>query len=860
MSKTAFSLLPRYRFGLSQLLFLLTVFTFGVRASSHASDRRVLAFYYTWYATPAVSGEWRHWDEGGHHPDRNDPSGLPDTGTTDHPLALYDSNDPATLRRHLGEARQAGLDGLISTWWGKGDVSDRAFEKLLKEAEAFNAGLPKGESPVTVTVYYERVPEGAADPAAATADELLYVLDRYGSSPAFLRYEGKPVIFLYSRALSQMSRDQWQAAIRRIKTKHPDYLIGDSTDPAWYGVFDTLHEYNPVGAVVGGEDMAARDTRLVRDARTHQRPALLTVIPGYDDSHVGRNQPTVASRDKGQLYARLWNAALDARPDWVVITSFNEWHEGSEIEPSVEHGNAYLDATGIYSRMFHEGKPLLTEKPGQSLSLPPGWHVEPAGSSRFSLDELTGEGIRIANRSGGAGQFRVSLLNGAEPYVFQEGKEGKLWRILPPLGGPTANSEKTKGQESPQNLNKSALFYALPAGAVAQMWTGEAFSNTHPDSPYAEMSKHGLHLEVTSYWLSTAPQEWLAYPDGAVPLTVTIRNTGISTLINGTAETWTPEGWGKSQTQLFDRLEPGSQATVILSARPDAQAPLGQPSPVFVWVKAGTLPDPQQKEAAQKLTFQTSVDLLPVRPLETRFTFGRRGEMTLHLKNRFPGRTLTGTVTLRPAEGRKSREEALPFTLEKTLALPIRQTLPDNETPGLKRTYATLTLGGYRQLASALDRVSVTLGKENDSAGLDWIDWEDGRAVPATGTDAPARKAVPNVPGQSHYLYFDVAAGLPSSGDTYVQVEYKDDGNGALGLQYDSTDATSPLEGRYKDATPVPFAHTGAWKTAVWKLPDARFDGRQNGHADFRLALGPEELLISRVTVSKWPLSAGVTK
>ena len=44
--------------------------------------------------------------------------------------------------------------------------------------------------------------------------------------------------------------------------------------------------------------------------------------------------------------------AITAAPDWVLITSWNEWHEGSELEASVEYGSRILDSTTAFSREF----------------------------------------------------------------------------------------------------------------------------------------------------------------------------------------------------------------------------------------------------------------------------------------------------------------------------------------------------------------------------------------------------------------------------------------------------------------------------------------------------------------------------
>lgn len=58
----------------------------------------------------------------------------------------------------------------------------------------------------------------------------------------------------------------------------------------------------------------------------------------------------------GAVYRVLWDEAIKARPDWVLITSWNEWHEGSEIEPSWEDGDKYLQLTGDNSARFRPGK------------------------------------------------------------------------------------------------------------------------------------------------------------------------------------------------------------------------------------------------------------------------------------------------------------------------------------------------------------------------------------------------------------------------------------------------------------------------------------------------------------------------
>ncbi|MEV4132128.1 hypothetical protein AB0J72_08175 [Dactylosporangium sp. NPDC049742] len=79
-----------------------------------------------------------------------------------------------------------------------------------------------------------------------------------------------------------------------------------------------------------------------------------SVAPGYiDDRAVPGNTTPTLGRDNGAAYDRAWNNALTqgGTPSWVSITSFNEWHEGSSIEPASSNppaGYGYLTYSGAY--------------------------------------------------------------------------------------------------------------------------------------------------------------------------------------------------------------------------------------------------------------------------------------------------------------------------------------------------------------------------------------------------------------------------------------------------------------------------------------------------------------------------------
>ena len=158
------------------------------------------AFYYPWYGTPSLSGYWNHWNESKsqgveHNPD-NITDGRRDIAATDYPLLdAYDSNNESVIEQHVEWAKEAGIDCFIVSWWGNGTFEDKALSHIKKVCE---------ESSFKFTVYYENT--SSTD---QTVGNLTYLLDNYANSSSWYRIDGRPVIFIYSRARNNLGPQAW---------------------------------------------------------------------------------------------------------------------------------------------------------------------------------------------------------------------------------------------------------------------------------------------------------------------------------------------------------------------------------------------------------------------------------------------------------------------------------------------------------------------------------------------------------------------------------------------------------------------------------------------------------------------------
>jgi glycoprotein endo-alpha-1,2-mannosidase len=324
------------------------------------SPRLVFAVHYPWYGTPdGPTGRWRHWNHprlhmpeerilGFHDPRYLAGPGRLDIGATHYPEGgPYDSRDSARIRAQLALAREAGLDGFLVSWWGRESEEALGLDAIFRYA---------GEAGRLLAPYYETGglwPRGAAGVVA----DLESLLDRHGREPAWLRVGGVPVVFLY--AAHRLRPAAWDAVRARLAAGGRQvFLVADAPSPEWLTArpdwlqrFDALHTYTPIVFLARGRNVGEVYQGFATLAGRAGRAFVPAVAPGFDDRQV-RVPGTVVDRGGGLTYDQSWEAALSINPAWVLVSSWNEWHEGSEIEPSQEHGRRYLDLTRAWADRF----------------------------------------------------------------------------------------------------------------------------------------------------------------------------------------------------------------------------------------------------------------------------------------------------------------------------------------------------------------------------------------------------------------------------------------------------------------------------------------------------------------------------
>jgi uncharacterized protein YraI len=308
-----------------------------------AQGRQVWAYYFGWYG----SGTWG------------------DGRLSDRPIAPYSSLDAGVVGRQIDEARGAGIDAFILSWYGakNGNMTQSALDLLLGQASA--RGFSIGVSVDLGSGSYH----ATADEVIASISEIVNV--RAGN-PAYLRYNGRPVIYFWNQG--RFSLGEWQNIRAQADPGRSALWIAEGTDTSVLSVFDGLYLFNTAWA---GDPASAMQGWRARTAGSFFTP---TAMPGWDESALaGRTNPTSPrGRQNGDFLIRSFSGAAAAGTDVILIVSWNEYFENSHIEPSQVYGAAALDTLRGLIGTWESGGSLPVASAG-------GAALDPAALAAFRV-------------------------------------------------------------------------------------------------------------------------------------------------------------------------------------------------------------------------------------------------------------------------------------------------------------------------------------------------------------------------------------------------------------------------------------------------------------------------------------------
>jgi len=267
--------------------------------------------------------------------------------------------------REFAAMHRAGIDVALPVYWGAPGAYEKPDIRFSRAglAPMVRALRSLGASGVKLGLFYDTTtlkngvrgiepPEERADLTTAAGKDLFSntIIEYFGQIPPDLwgRIEGRPLVVLYVSAFAaKWDADLGDELATRFEARFPGerpFLVADAS---WHQIGQD--RTTAWGAALWGPQLF---------------PGVAQIGAGYNDTPVpGRTSP-IRDREDGDFYRHSWRAALAHRPQLVLLETWNEMHEGTEICETIETGSEYLDLTAEWIGKLRRG-----EAPGAEIPL-----------------------------------------------------------------------------------------------------------------------------------------------------------------------------------------------------------------------------------------------------------------------------------------------------------------------------------------------------------------------------------------------------------------------------------------------------------------------------------------------------------
>ncbi|MEM4534820.1 MAG: hypothetical protein QW764_02120 [Desulfurococcaceae archaeon] len=282
---------------------VLVALTLGFTYVFTYVDRSVTVgvYFYVWY-----SSDGRHWD----------PSVDPAWAVVEQPvIRFYDSRDESVIKWQLKLIRDAGIDFIVISWWGPGSFEDEAAKAVVKHLREYGLKFA-----ILVEPYLGN------DPSLYNKEFWFSVLNYLKANyisiydDVYFKLHGKPLVLAFNPiGLSYRPHEDFPEFTIRI--------TGNDIDNAKYQDWDYWPDY-----------LLHSDSVELRVRRDN----VVSIIPRYCDTHF-RTPGVCLDPDLTQgFYRKQWEWILKNadKVSIVMITSWNEYHERTQIEPSFSNQTA----------------------------------------------------------------------------------------------------------------------------------------------------------------------------------------------------------------------------------------------------------------------------------------------------------------------------------------------------------------------------------------------------------------------------------------------------------------------------------------------------------------------------------------
>ena len=311
----------------------------------------LMAHYMPWYQTPDVSGYWGwHWTMNHFDPAQVDENGRPQVASHYMPLTgPYDSADDALLEYQVLLMKLSGIDGVIVDWYGIEDfwdygVLNQATGKLFEYVKKAGLQFAICYEDQTIKHMVDNKHLSMADVYTHGQDVMRYMQETWFGDDAYLKTNGRPVLLTFGPQYYKNTTD-WEKLFSVLDVQPAFITLNKSLST----VALSGYPWPPMEASKDGVlTQAALEDYL---NKFYAKVSADSYVVGgafpqfhdiYKEAGVSAGYGYLDAQD-GETFRFTLDLALSHNPDVIQLITWNDYGEGTIIEPTEEFGYRYLE-------------------------------------------------------------------------------------------------------------------------------------------------------------------------------------------------------------------------------------------------------------------------------------------------------------------------------------------------------------------------------------------------------------------------------------------------------------------------------------------------------------------------------------
>lgn len=328
--------------------------TFDPLPVQKTNDTKVYVHYMPWFETAESNGgQWGyHWTMANKNPEVIT-NGKRQIASHYYPaIGPYHSGDKAVIEYHLLLMKYAGIDGVLIDWYGSYDLHDYASNR--ENTEQLIAMLD--DVGLQYAIVYEdailpNIVNAGLAPSAANAakTDMGYMKSHYFNNTTYIKIDGKPLLLNFGPQVLGTAAD-WTTAFTNLDPKPAFLTLWNQSAQAGTnasGEFSWVYQNN--------NNLATFYMNNVPNLAI----AFGSAYPGFDDYYeeggVGNTIGWSIPHNSGATLDATLSLAGNAGIDALQLVTWNDFGEGTMIEPTDEFGFSYLEKVKTFAGVQNTG-------------------------------------------------------------------------------------------------------------------------------------------------------------------------------------------------------------------------------------------------------------------------------------------------------------------------------------------------------------------------------------------------------------------------------------------------------------------------------------------------------------------------